>query len=179
MRSLGKSYQTILAAIDDLLVFGQESSLRVSDIVHRADIGRSTFYEYFANVDEALASSLGRPLGIFAESTLGKRSIDEVIALLDHFSMHQSRAQELWDDEHFRRGATQILAGKYFERLTEQVPSEAVRQPLSQHLALANLGILFQWLASEFTGRERLAQLLQDHTVAAIKLFLNSSHPAS
>lgn len=179
MRSLGKSYQTILAAIDDLLVFGREPSLRVSDIVHRADIGRSTFYEYFANVDEAFATSVGRPLGIFAESSLGLRTMEELVGLVDHFSLHRARAQELWKTEDFRRAAIPLLARLYFELLSEQVPSEAMRQPLSQHLAIANLGILFQWLSSEFTDKDCLAKLLRDHTVSAIDLFLNSSPTGS
>lgn len=57
-RRVHRTRQALTGAFLQLLVERPYDEIRISDIIDRAEVGRSTFYEHFANKDQILRHSL-------------------------------------------------------------------------------------------------------------------------
>lgn len=59
--------------------------LKTKDIIQKAGIGRSTFYEHFGDKDDVLSQSLEYPMSIFAGALIGKADDENLLFMLKHF----------------------------------------------------------------------------------------------
>ncbi|MCA9192939.1 MAG: hypothetical protein KDB03_14280 [Planctomycetales bacterium] len=149
-----------MAAIDELLLFGQEKSLRVGDIVRRADVGRSTFYEHFANSEQALEASIRQPLAILAKSSL-RDDEGDLIGLLDHFRDHRARGIGLLKNENFRTRMIEVLAQEYSLQLPKLLCEKGLRDLVARQLADANLSLIVNWLELSTLNSDTCAAILK------------------
>lgn len=141
----GKSRAAILAAFNRLVLSAKGREIRVADIVRQADIGRSTFYEHFSNVQTVFSQSVRGPFRSFAESSV-LRNLEQLSSLLQHFADNRQQGLLMMDDVSLRDQMVQVLAEQYELVLA----SELERQPLLRlgafQLAESNLGLIRQWL---------------------------------
>ncbi len=82
-RRVARTRAAVDRAVGELLLTG--GAVKVADIVDRADVGRSTFYDHFTSVDDAVRHALARPFGQLADAIAGGCSATELSPLLGHF----------------------------------------------------------------------------------------------
>ncbi|MFK7955050.1 MAG: TetR/AcrR family transcriptional regulator [Lysobacterales bacterium] len=151
-RRQNRSRLAIIEAFNALVRENRLENIRVPDITARANVGRSTFYEHFANVTDVYLTAFARPLSILADSLTGQDNHAELVWLLDH----------LWENRHQARSA---FSGRGREQLSkllltlmnERAPLADDDQSLMRQLARIDLcegtmGLLRAWLINDVTA---------------------------
>jgi AcrR family transcriptional regulator len=142
----------------------------VGDIVERANVGRSTFYEHFRSKDEILAETIKYPFSPLAAAVDEGAERAQMLIALDHFWANRASARGTIRREASRRALTKVLASMIEQRLHARFrkagPARALRFRLTAiALAEAQLGVISAWLIGEVAGKAQdLADLL--HTMA-------------
>src|SRR5438552_14024382 len=97
-RPESRSAQTrnaLLSAFRDLILDKPYGELTVADIVGRARVGRSTFYEHFRGKDGLLAASIAGPFSALADTVGVNDNVPQLVELLEHFWGQRQLAREL------------------------------------------------------------------------------------
>jgi AcrR family transcriptional regulator len=149
-RRAARTIRAILTAFVGLVQERSYSSVTIADIVARADIGRSTFYDHFRSKDEVLLASMGWMFAILADAaTVETRSAD-LAELVAHF----------WSN---RRLARAVLAPSVEPKLRRSLADSiearlpASRDPAERRLAAVRvaagqLGLLGAWTRGELSA---------------------------
>lgn len=140
------------------------SRIKIADIIAKAEVGRSTFYEHYKNKDDLLHASLHRPMTVLASAMLPTSKTLDVQAILEHFWQNRSFARPILTGstrKHVNRCLSQILVD-----LLRNSPSSSQNRyvPISaiaQALAATQLSLLTDWLTGVYvTTPDKLAQQL-------------------
>ena len=146
-RRTRRTRTALVDAFNHLVLNRRQPRIRVADIIARADVGRSTFYEHYANADALLLEALSRPFAILADAAAGRGEPDRLAFLLTHFWENRRRARETLAG---RTGdkAMRLLADMVETRLDGQEMAVPVRLA-SLQLAEAALAPIKAWVAGE------------------------------
>jgi AcrR family transcriptional regulator len=106
----------LLSAFRDLIMDKVYDELTVADIVERANVGRSTFYEHFAGKDGLLAASITGPFSALADTVGVNDNLPQLIELLEHFWAQRRLARELLVGT-IRERSVRVLVGQIERRL--------------------------------------------------------------
>ena len=162
VRRLGRTRQALLDAFRDALIADGYDRVTVRDLVERANVGRSTFYEHFESKEDLFRQSLGAlstALVPFADTITPAHSNARLLAILGHFGSHR---------EHFTgsilTGAARPAIVEYWSSLFEE---RSQSSEVARYLAASQLAIIECWLTSEAPGSaESLAAALYASTNA-------------
>ncbi len=139
----------LIDAFNDLVLRHGSQRVRVSDIVERADVGRSTFYEHYANVDDIHMQALARPLASLADAAVGRGDPVVLSKLLKHFWENRERARETFGGQK-RKRVVQLLARLVKARLSAGSLALIVPMNLAaRQLAESPLALTLGWLRGE------------------------------
>ena len=95
----GHSRHAILRAFRDVVLENRLREIRVVELVRRAGVARSTFYEHFDSLEDVLRESLQVPLGVLAATARGKKNGNALEFLLNHMLERRTDALALLDGE--------------------------------------------------------------------------------
>lgn len=70
-RRVARTRRAILTAFNQLIQHRRQQSIKVADIIDRANVGRSTFYEHYSGTDAVFLDAVSRPLSLLAEAAVG------------------------------------------------------------------------------------------------------------
>ncbi len=172
-RRVERTREALLGALRDLLFERGYDGFVVRDIVQRANVGRSTFYEHFEGKGEIFRESLARPVEGLAASTCEPGGLERLEATLQHFVENRQLMLATLDGS-ARRLMAQVLSEHIAAYLTAQLRAE--RRSLSipvklaaDHLADAQLGLIESWFANDTPcDAATLARALRASTAASI-----------
>jgi AcrR family transcriptional regulator len=172
-RRVERTRQALLDALRDLLLERGYDGFAVRDIVERANVGRSTFYEHFEGKEEIFRESLAFPIEALAASTCEPAGLDRLQAILLHFAENPRLIGTMLVGS-ARRLMSQVLSEHIASYLTAQLRTE--RRTLSipiqlaaDHLADAQFGMIESWFANEMPcDATTLARALRASTAASI-----------
>jgi AcrR family transcriptional regulator len=174
-RRVARTRAALLQAFVSLLLEPRRyDRIRVGDIVERANVGRSTFYEHFRNKDEILAESIRVPFAPFARSVDAGASVASLLPALEHFWQNRSQTRSIFGGQ--RRKVVRILAdmlqSQMNERAGKQTPNAALKIRLgAMALAEAQVGMLAAWMIGEVTsGKGAIAEVLYGMAQASAAL---------
>lgn len=164
-----RTRHALLGAFFVLVLERRYHEVRIDDIVARAGVGRSTFYEHFANKDALLAASLEGPFSILADAVVAP-SAPHLPGLLAHFWQNRALARGILSGA-VRRKVARVLVALIEQRLRRhhgahlRVPPRLVAVALAE----AQLGPITAWLDGEAAcPPEALAQALHDGARALV-----------
>lgn len=147
-RRVRRTREALISAFNDLVLSDRKQTIRVSDIVERANVGRSTFYEHYSNADDIYMQALSRPFAVLADAVAGDGGPHELQKLLEHFWENRQRARRVFGDKREQIG--RLLAGMIEERLAARNARLSIpRQLAARQLAESALGLMRGWLMSE------------------------------
>lgn len=132
---------SIIDAFNQLVLSRGQLKPRVADVIDKAGVARSTFYEHFDGRDALLLSALRAPFAVIADAAATGDGGESLIAILDHFREN-------------RRGACELLTGLLGPRvarvLAELIGDRVDLDPLDAlHLADIQIGFIRLWLTNE------------------------------
>jgi AcrR family transcriptional regulator len=155
-RQTRKTRAAFLGAFNKLVLERRYADIRVADIIRRADVGRSTFYEHFRNKDDLLRQSLQPVLSILAEAIEEKADPKRVQFILEHFRENMRLARGLVNGPSSPQ-VVNVLASLIEEGLASSLRRPAKPGALPMNLAAAQiaeaqLGLIRAWLNSGATA---------------------------
>lgn len=143
-----RTREALFRAFFGLVLEQRYDTIRLSDILARAGVGRSTFYAHFRNKDALLAESLERPFSAFADIIVQQQVPASLPAMLAHFAANRSLALSLLHGaamRHAERALVVLLEQRWraagLDRGTSLPPALA-----SHQIAQAILAPLLTWL---------------------------------
>jgi AcrR family transcriptional regulator len=144
-----RTREALLQAFFSLVVQQRYHDIRIADVLSRAGVSRSTFYEHFASKDALLAASIEGPFSILA-SLLGEHSLPRVQALLEHFWANRGLARTLFQGAGSRPVRATMVAVVEQRLKREHGPRLRVPTRLAAHaIADALLSPVVAWLNGE------------------------------
>jgi AcrR family transcriptional regulator len=170
-KRIQKTLHLLRDAFFDLVLTYSYDEIKVSDIIKKANIGRSTFYQHFKSKDELLAASLYYPLSVIAKCGEDDSDFEDLVALMAHFWSNRKFAPRIFSGTARRLVITE-LASKNEQRLTAISKHSVDRYVIpvnivAHQLAEAQMTPIIDWL----TGKGRcseddMAKHIQRSTVA-------------
>jgi AcrR family transcriptional regulator len=171
-----RTRDALLGAFFVLVLRRRYHEIRIEQILAKAGVGRSTFYEHFANKDALLAASIAHPFGVLADSVL-QPDANALSWLLNHFWENRALARGLFEGA-VRRKVARVLVDMIDDRLKSarrahlRLPSRLAAIALAE----AQLAPIIAWLSGESAcTAETLARVLLDGTQAQLRAFANQA----
>ena len=141
--------RTALIEAFNHLALSHRKNIRVADIVARANVGRSTFYEHYKSADDIHLQAMTRPFATLADAAAGMGDEARLTSLLRHFWENRQLARTSFMGR-MQGKVTRLLAGMIEERLEDEADAMAVPLRLaSLQLADAALAPIRAWVTAE------------------------------
>lgn len=131
-RQRQRTRKAIISAFNELVREGRIENIKVPDVINRANVGRSTFYEHFSNVTDVYLTAFSRPLSILADCLAGKDNRQHLEALLQH----------LWDNRHQARSAFSGRGRDQLCKLLRELVEDRIRNGQADTPALNSLELV-------------------------------------
>jgi AcrR family transcriptional regulator len=147
-RRTARTRKALLEAFVSLFFARRYDRIKIGDIVTRAGVSRSTFYEHFADKDALLAESLRRPLSLLVNAVATEPDEQGLSGLLAHFWSQQQQARHVFGGSP-RRAVGRILAAMLADALRPRLAKAGSEIPLDLvaiALAEALLVAVHTWL---------------------------------
>ncbi len=143
-----KAQQTLVHAFNELVLERRYEDIFIVDIIKRADVSRSTFYEHFQNKEEILRNNLNAAFIPIAEACVGIGSQEALTQVLEHFADVRPLAVA-----YFKSPLSQVMGDLLGQLIKERLQSidpqssESIpRSLLSLQIAESILGLVKAWL---------------------------------
>jgi AcrR family transcriptional regulator len=142
----------VLRAFAELVASKQYDEITVGEIIGRADVSRSSFYEHFSGKTDLLTRSIAGPFKILADGVLAAAQ-SKLVPLLEHFWSNRAFARGVLLGSIRPRVAT-VLVLEIENRLKRQaIGSSAMyrlpRRLVAWQLAETTLGLITAWISGE------------------------------
>ena len=111
-RRVQRTRHALIEAYNSLVLARRPAKFGVPDIIERAGVGRSTFYDHYSGADALHLDALRGPFEILADAAAGSGDEKKLTRLLDHFWEYRARARQVFD-----AAAERLLAAMVEERL--------------------------------------------------------------
>jgi AcrR family transcriptional regulator len=148
-RRVARTRTALIEAFNHLVLSRRKKQIRVADIVARANVGRSTFYEHYRSADQLHLEALARPLAMLADAAVGQGDEARLANLLDHFWENRGRARDSLTGRQGER-VSRMLADMVEQRLAESARETAIPRRLAAiQLTEAAFAPVRGWLTAE------------------------------
>lgn len=168
-----RTRRALFDAFFDLVLSRPYDEITVDEIIARAGVGRSTFYEHFKGKDEILAESVRTPFAILADAMRPRDNTQDLLMLLDHFWQNRAIAPTL-----FKGSARQVLVDALVQLIEERFKQDRVESPnpllvpprlAAMQLAESLLAPITAWVLGEVEcSKPALAQALRRTATATL-----------
>lgn len=165
-----RTRQALLDAFFSLALKHPYDDIAVGDIIARAGVGRSTFYEHFPGKDAILAASLRGPFRVLADTVRPDDNTPQLRGILEHFWENRAQARGIMTGTMRRRSVAVLV-----RLIEERLKADASRRRallIPAHLAAVQIAeALFAPLAAWLTAESacttaRLATALRGGALA-------------
>lgn len=165
-RRVQKSLQALQDALLELMLEKGYGETSVSDIVERANVGRSTFYAHFADKEDLLQQSLQGLRGFLTDETIPlperKGPSHPALTFALPLFMHAEERMDLFRSlmragsgapvqEHLQIMLTDLVKDVLGKDATKQTPSDISNALKAEFIVGSFLAVLLAWLADPGT----------------------------
>jgi AcrR family transcriptional regulator len=162
------------AAFIELVLSRGYEPLAVTDVIRRANVGRSTFYLHYAGKQALLSDCLEHPCRGLAAYVAGEQKPAEQVALLEHFRA-QRRLNRVFFEPPIRMLWVKVLARTIERQLARPkaartTPAGAASSLFCRIVAEMQIAVITQWLGSPAPAKaEVVAAMLAAYTEALLQ----------
>lgn len=158
-RPVQRTKAALFDAFVELVLERRYDQLKVADIIARAGVGRSTFYEHYESKDGLLKAGLRSPFSVLADMLGPQHDGARLLLVVEHFWENRRVGNVLF------AGPTRPLLAKTLAELLEARLRDRpeVRNPalVAAQLAGGQIGLLSTWLAGHTPATpETVAEML-------------------
>jgi AcrR family transcriptional regulator len=111
-----RTRRALLDAFFTLAMDRRYEDIQVNDIIERAGVGRSTFYEHFSGKNAILAGSLKGPFTTLADATQETGDVGKLTTLLTHFRGNRALLRSIFSGS-LRERTLEVLTRLIEQRL--------------------------------------------------------------
>jgi AcrR family transcriptional regulator len=174
-----RTRQDLMAAFFSLVLSRRYHEIRVADVLARASVSRSTFYEHFRNKDDLLAASLEGPFQILASLTQAQPDGSRVQGILQHFWDNRALARSLFQGAALRVVRRTLVDHMEAALTREQRSRLRIPARLAAHaLADGVFSPITAWLMCEAKcSADDLAQALGLASAASVRALQHAHTP--
>jgi AcrR family transcriptional regulator len=144
-RRVARTQRMLVEAFIALLLERSYRNVTIADIVMRADVGRSTFYEHFRGKDAILLASMEWMFALLADAVKPDVCRDSLVGLASHFWSNRSLARTVLVHP-IQPKLARALTTAIEVRLPDGVANRRLR---AVGIAAAELSILGAWTRGE------------------------------
>ena len=169
-RRIERTREALQGAFVQLMFEGRRyDRITIADLIARAGVGRSTFYEHYRNKDEILAETIRYPFAQLASAVDAHSTVAMLREVLVHFRENAVHAKVIFGGA-ARRKVARVLASMIEDKLRERARVNGATPDASLGIAAiaiadGQLAAIMAWLGGEVAGDvERLSKML--HRVA-------------
>lgn len=146
-RPVQRTKAALFDAFVELVLERRYDQLKVADIIARAGVGRSTFYEHYEGKDDLLRAGLSAPFGVLADMVGERHDPPRLVAVVEHFWENRRVGNVLFAGP-TRPLLARTLAGLIEDRLRAR-DCGAPAPLLAAQLAGGQMGLLTAWLSGQ------------------------------
>ena len=156
-RRIERTREALEGAFIRLILEGRRyDRITIADLVARAGVGRSTFYEHYRNKDELLAATIRYPFAGVAAAVDANAKVAPLHDGLLHFERNRVHGKAVFAGA-ARRKIARVLASMIEERLRMRARESHVVPPatlavVATALAEGMLATIVAWLVGELAG---------------------------
>jgi AcrR family transcriptional regulator len=156
-RRIERTREALQGAFVQLMFEGRRyDRITIADLIARAGVGRSTFYEHYRNKDEILAETIRYPFAQLAAAVDLHSSAAMLREVLVHFQENVAHAKVIFGGA-ARRKVARVLASMIEERLRARAQVNGVAPDVSLGIAAVaiadgQLAAIMAWLGGEVAG---------------------------
>jgi AcrR family transcriptional regulator len=167
-----RSRGAILAAFRELVLKSRYDELKISQIVTRARVARSTFYVHYKSKDQLLLEGLIGPFTALADAVHTEGSVEDLTSSLKHFWEHRAVAKALFAGP--MRGAIHRLLVSLIEGRLDNLAGRSTTIPsrlVANQIAGGQIALILAWIGGDAPcPPDRLAESLkaQALSIAAV-----------
>ena len=164
-----RTREALTGAFVALMLGGKRyDRITIGDVIARAGVGRSTFYEHYRNKDEILAETVRHPFAMLAGAVDRDDDASRLRAVLAHFRDNRVHGRTIFGGS-ARRAMVRVLASMIEDRLLVRsrmngVAPSSTLAIVSVALAEGQLGAIVGWLGESEQEIAPLADAL--HRIA-------------
>jgi len=127
--------------------------IKAGDIIERAGIGKSTFYEHFTDKDDVLSQSLIYPMGIIADAVTGTAGKEKLPFVLDHFWQRRRFARVILRHPTLRiaQDRLEVLLMTRLEKTHPERDDMALLAAKAKYISTGLLSVLHDWLTGKLS----------------------------
>jgi AcrR family transcriptional regulator len=119
-----RTREALSGAFFELVLSVPYGEIKVEDIIARAGVSRSTFYEHFSGKDDILAMSVKYPFVILADAWRARDNTADLVRVLEHFWENRAIAPGI-----FRGAGRQVCTDALVELIEERFRQDRVGSP--------------------------------------------------
>lgn len=167
-RRIERTREALEGAFIRLIFDGRHyDRITIAELIARAGVGRSTFYEHYRNKDELLAATIRYPFAGVAAAVDAEAQVATLRDALLHFERNRVHAKAVFAGA-ARRRIVRVLASMLEERLRARarangVVASATVGIVATALAEGMLATVVAWLGGDLAGdAERVASALHE-----------------
>jgi AcrR family transcriptional regulator len=163
-KRIERTRQALRNAFFELVLSQPYSRIKIADIIAKAEVGRSTFYEHYKNKDDLLHASLHWPMTVLASAILPAEKTLDIQGVLEHFWQNRSLARPMLTGstrKHVSRCLSQILTEQLRNLPAHKQQMYVPVSAIAHALAALQLTLLTDWLTGAYSASPvKLAQQL-------------------
>ena len=147
-RRVARTRDALLTAFREMVFANGYENATVREVVARANVGRSTFYEHFTGKDDILRASMSRFLVVLAASVRAEAPPDRLKPVLDHLWSNRRLTDAIFTGPP-RTILVRALARMIEAELEKMAAESALMIPLrlaAMHLAEGQFALVETWL---------------------------------
>lgn len=164
-----KTRHRLLESFNSLVLDGAQGKITVADIVRKAGVGRSTFYDHYSSADDIHQQAIASPMTVLADSILGLRDQSQLVHLLNHFHEYRQRARQTLfgsEGEKVEHLLVEILDSRLNQPGSKSGPRRVSTRVAAIELAVVPLALIRAWLSGTVrcTGEEMAGHIITGST---------------
>lgn len=144
----------VFEAFFEMVQSTRYDEFKTKDIIEKAGIGRSTFYEHFFDKDDVLSQSLESPMLIIAKALISQDDDEDLLRILTHFWERRIFARVIL--KHPTREVVNRCLQKLISSNLDEVTIVNERDRLAHISFLSSgfLSLLNDWLSGKLRSTE-------------------------